>query len=92
MSVLVNVFGRGKIGRYFIANIAFISVSTSWGQRALTDIPNPDPKYQQSLLLPAKGFEISLFASEPMIDKPLAISFDAKGRLWVASTTTSSAD
>jgi len=73
---------------YLFAILVCLSVSTSWGQRALTDIPDPDPKYQQSLLVPAEGFEISLFASEPMIDKPLAISFDAKGRLWVASTTT----
>jgi len=68
--------------------LALLLVSTSWGQRALTDIPDPDPEFQQSLMVPAEGFEISLFASEPMIDKPLAISFDGQGRLWVASTTT----
>ncbi len=63
-------------------------VSVSWGQRALTEIPNPDPVYQQSLLKPAEGFEISLFASDPMIAKPIAMSFDAKGRLWIATSET----
>ncbi len=32
------------------------------------------------------GFEIGLFASEPMIDKPMNMAFDEKGRLWVTST------
>lgn len=32
------------------------------------------------------GFEIQLFASEPMINKPINMAFDARGRLWVSST------
>lgn len=56
------------------------------GQRALTEIPNSDPDYQLSLLEPAAGFEISLFASDPMIAKPTAMAFDSKGRLFVACT------
>jgi len=32
------------------------------------------------------GFEIQLFASEPMINKPINLAFDARGRLWVSST------
>lgn len=66
--------------------IGIICVSNSWAQRALTDIPDPDPAYQLSLLKPAEGFEVSLFASDPMIAKPIAMSFDAKGRLWVAGS------
>ncbi|MEP7258150.1 MAG: PVC-type heme-binding CxxCH protein, partial [Flavitalea sp.] len=33
-----------------------------------------------------EGFEISLFASEPDIDKPINIAFDAKGRVWVTQS------
>ncbi|HBE68130.1 MAG TPA: hypothetical protein DDW52_08270, partial [Planctomycetaceae bacterium] len=33
------------------------------------------------------GFSIDLFASEPMIAKPLNMAWDKKGRLWVTSTT-----
>lgn len=29
------------------------------------------------------GFEVSLFASEPMIEDPVAMAFDEDGRLWV---------
>lgn len=32
------------------------------------------------------GFTIQLFASEPMINKPINMAFDARGRLWVSST------
>lgn len=32
------------------------------------------------------GFEVQLFAAEPMIGKPVNLAFDAKGRLWVTST------
>ena len=32
------------------------------------------------------GFRVNLFAAEPMINKPINMAFDAKGRLWVSST------
>ncbi len=32
------------------------------------------------------GFEIQLFASEPNIDKPINMTFDAKGRMWVTQS------
>lgn len=32
------------------------------------------------------GFEIELFASEPDIGKPINITFDAKGRMWVTQS------
>lgn len=32
------------------------------------------------------GFEITLFASEPQIQKPLNMAFDADGRLWVSGS------
>lgn len=41
---------------------------------------------EQSFSLPP-GFRIELFASEPMINKPINLAFDAKGRLWVSSNT-----
>lgn len=40
---------------------------------------------QKSFHLPP-GFKIELFASEPEIQKPVNMAFDAQGRLWVSST------
>lgn len=34
------------------------------------------------------GFRASVFASEPEIRQPIAMAFDAKGRLWVAENDT----
>jgi putative membrane-bound dehydrogenase-like protein len=33
-----------------------------------------------------EGFEITLYASEPDIGKPINITFDAKGRMWVTQS------
>ncbi|MHC4995034.1 MAG: PVC-type heme-binding CxxCH protein, partial [Planctomycetota bacterium] len=66
--------------------VALCLAAPTLAQRALTEIPNPDPTYQHSMLQAADGFEITLFASDPMIAKPIAMNFDAKGRLWVTSS------
>ena len=52
---------------------------------------NPAPKYQmpfepdlaQRFMQTPAEFDIQLFASEPMIVKPIAMNFDERGRLWV---------
>lgn len=33
---------------------------------------------------PAPGYEVTLFASDPTIAKPIQMNFDARGRLWLA--------
>ena len=43
---------------------------------------SPDAELK-TLKAPA-GFEVSLFASEPMITNPAAIDVDTHGRVWVA--------
>ncbi len=43
------------------------------------------PAEEQAKLHVLEGFEIQLFASEPMINKPINMAFDARGRLWVSS-------
>ena len=44
------------------------------------------PEEQQIKLKVPDGFEIQLFASEPMINKPINLAQDARGRIWVSST------
>ncbi|MEJ0054325.1 MAG: PVC-type heme-binding CxxCH protein [Bacteroidota bacterium] len=53
------------------------------------NIRSTDPRTPEAELAGLKvppGFEITLFASEPDIDKPINLAFDAKGRLWVTSS------
>ena len=47
--------------------------------------PLPAEREQAALHAP-EGFAVQLFASEPMINKPVNLAFDARGRLWVSST------
>jgi putative heme-binding domain-containing protein len=51
---------------------------------AATDFRSPADELK-SLRLPP-GFEAQLVASEPDINKPINLAFDAKGRLWVSCT------
>jgi putative membrane-bound dehydrogenase-like protein len=65
----------------------------------VADIPNyenrnPAPKLQEPLS-PAEsqlltqipvGFKMQLFAAEPDIEKPIAMAWDERGRLWVLET------
>ncbi len=44
------------------------------------------PEKQRAMLKVPEGFEIQLFAAEPMINKPINLAFDDRGRLWVSST------
>lgn len=55
-------------------------------QRDLRDIPKPDPAAELAAMRAADGFEVNLFASDPMFAKPIHMNFDAQGRLWVASS------
>lgn len=44
------------------------------------------PEQEQTKLHAPDGFTVRLFASEPMINKPINMGFDTRGRLWVSST------
>lgn len=49
-----------------------------------TDFQSPEDE-RKGFKLP-DGFEITLFASEPDISKPINMEFDERGRLWVTNT------
>ena len=44
------------------------------------------PEAERAGFTVPEGFEITLFASEPDIQKPMNLSFDAKGRMWVTQS------
>ncbi|MEX0819320.1 MAG: PVC-type heme-binding CxxCH protein, partial [Pirellulaceae bacterium] len=67
--------------------LVLLLVSPAFGQRDLKDIPDPDPEIERKSFIVADGFEVNLYASDPLIAKPIQMNFDAEGRLWVASST-----
>lgn len=56
--------------------------------KTLADIPDPSTDAEQAGFIIPEGFEINLWASDPMIRKPVQMNWDAQGRLWVVSSTT----
>jgi putative heme-binding domain-containing protein len=55
-------------------------------QQGLRDIPDPDPAQQAAAFNLPEGMEINLFASDPMIAKPVQMNWDTQGRLWLVSS------
>src|SRR5262245_7406963 len=47
-------------------------------------IPDPDPELERRSFQVADGFEVNLFAADPLLAKPIQMNFDARGRLWLA--------
>src|SRR5438445_1158781 len=47
----------------------------------------PDPEVERAAFKVADGFEVTLFAADPLIAKPIGMNFDSAGRLWVTSST-----
>ena len=48
---------------------------------------DPDPAKELASFKVAEGFEVSLWAAEPLVAKPIQMNWDADGRLWVVSST-----
>ena len=74
--------------------IAFVAVCLmmsclrpALAQRGLKDIPSPDPVAELAAMQVAEGYEVNLFAADPLITKPLQMNFDPQGRLWVSSSS-----
>lgn len=55
-------------------------------QRDLKDIPDPDPEIERKSFILPEGFEVNLYAADPLLAKPIQMNFDGQGRLWVASS------
>jgi putative heme-binding domain-containing protein len=49
-------------------------------------IPDPDPEIERRSFQVAEGFEVNLYAADPLIAKPIQMNFDPQGRLWIVSS------
>src|SRR5689334_4098266 len=67
------------------ALLLLLAPSAAFAQRD-AKIPDPDPELERQTFIVAPGFEVNLFAADPLLAKPIQINFDPQGRLWVASS------
>lgn len=61
--------------------------SSSVHQANIKEDPDPDVQKELASFHVAEGFEVSLWAAEPLVAKPIQMNWDADGRLWVVSST-----
>ncbi len=82
-----------------IARSIALALSLAAGAPAADDFPAPrDTEPDKSPTMPAdraaagfrvpEGFRVSVFAAEPDVRNPIAMAWDARGRLWVAENYT----
>src|SRR5258708_17133327 len=65
--------------------IVLLAPSGAFAQRD-AKIPDPDPELERKTFTVAPGFEVTLWAADPLLAKPIQMNFDPQGRLWVASS------
>ena len=53
-----------------------------------TDLKLPTPEESAAGFTLPKGFKVNVFAAEPDVRQPIAMTFDDRGRLWVAECYT----
>jgi putative heme-binding domain-containing protein len=63
--------------------VALLAPSPTFGQ-ADAKVPDPDPEIERKSFQVADGFEVNLFAADPVLAKPIQMNWDPQGRLWVA--------
>src|SRR6202035_4264668 len=71
--------------RYLLPLFLVFLPSVAFGQANAT-IPDPDPELERKTFIVAPGFEVNLYAADPLLAKPIQMNFDPQGRLWVASS------
>lgn len=70
--------------RQILALISLLWLIPSVRAQRDAKVPDPDPELERKALRVADGFEINLFAADPLLAKPIQMNFDSQGRLWVA--------
>src|SRR4051812_44093681 len=80
-------FARCAVSATVLAVSAFSIAPTARAGEAPAAAIDTDPESERKAFQVVDGFEVTLFASDPMIAKPISMNFDAQGRLWVASSS-----
>src|SRR6187549_635932 len=67
----------------FTATQLFAAGKQLTGQYAPASTPALAPAEAQKKFVVPEGFEVRLFAAEPEVVNPVAMTWDERGRLWV---------
>ena len=94
--VFFAFFAAKKTPRLFLCLLCLFMVplpfaffaATAHAQRDLKEIPPVDPEIERATFKLPPGFEVNLFAADPLLAKPIQMNWDTQGRLWVATSET----
>lgn len=76
-----------RLSQYFFCLLSCcVLIPAALAQRDLKNIPVPDPELERATFRLPEGFEVNLFAADPVIAKPIQMNFDEDGRLWIVSS------
>lgn len=67
----------------YILTSILVLPNTLFAQAKAT-VPDPDPELERKTFILPEGFEVNLYAADPLLAKPIQMNFDPQGRLWVA--------
>ena len=59
--------------------LAALAVPMSAFGQPNAKVPDPDPELERKTFIVADGFEVNLFAADPLLAKPIQMNFDAAG-------------
>jgi putative membrane-bound dehydrogenase-like protein len=65
-----------------------VSPLTAAQPKTLAEVPDAAADAELAGFVIPEGFEMNLWASEPMLHKPVQMNWDAQGRLWVVCSST----
>ena len=74
--------------RYLFSTTLLLALAAPALPQRDAKVPDPDPEVERKTFQVADGFEVNLFAADPLLAKPIQMNFDSAGRLWVASSET----
>ena len=63
-----------------------VAIPVPAADRLVRETEPLSPQDERQALQVPEGFEVQLFASEPMINKPINLAVDDRGRVWISST------
>ncbi len=76
------------ISRLFFALAAGVLPLAASQPTSVAELPDPNSEVEKAGFVVPDGIEVTLWAQEPMIAKPVQMNWDAQGRLWLVSSTT----
>ena len=95
MKKIIRSIGWGLLAMLILTSVSLAAEKRAGGIKTanrkganLVLMANHDPASQLENFVLLPGYEVNLFAANPMLENPIHMMWDARGRLWVACSWT----